>query len=65
MCSRYDDPSQHEAERPYRVLVETYDGDRIPVAVRAIGPKGASATAMQTAKDKGYDPVGVARVEAA
>jgi hypothetical protein len=54
-----------EAERPFRALVETYDGDRFYLRVRAIGPKGAASTARQTAIDRGHDVASVLKVEAA
>ena len=54
-----------EVERPFRALVETYEGDRFYLNVRAIGPKGAIGTARQMASDRGYDVASVLRVEAA
>ena len=54
-----------EVERPFRVLVRDYDGGRHSITVRAIGPRGAEGTAMQTARDRGIDAVGVLNVEAA
>jgi hypothetical protein len=52
-----------EVERPFRALVETYEGDRFYLNVRAIGPKGASSTAWQTAIDRQIDIAAVLRVE--
>lgn len=53
------------AERPYRVIVRLYDGDRIPMTVSAIGPKGARATALEVARQKGLDPESVVFIEVA
>ena len=53
------------AERPFRALIETYDGDRFSLTVQAIGPKGAAGTARQMAWDRGYDVAAVLKVEAA
>ena len=41
-------------ERPFRVLVEEELGSRFWVTVRAIGPKGARETAVETAHQRGY-----------
>lgn len=54
-----------EAERPFRALVETYDGDRFYLTVNAIGPRGAEGTARQMASDRGHDVAAVLRVEEA
>ena len=54
-----------DCERPYRVIVRLYDGDRIPMTVSAIGPKGARATALEVARQKGLDPESVVFIEAA
>ena len=67
MCSRHAEPGAgaEYVERPFRALIETYDGDRFYLTVQAIGPKGASGTARQMAWDRGYDVAAVLRVEAA
>lgn len=54
-----------DPERPYKVLLEDYDGGRLLVTVRAIGPEGAKGTAKQTAIDRGFDAVAVLKVEEA
>ena len=56
---------RQEVERPYRVLIEEWDGGRQWFTVRAIGPKGARGTAFQAAIDKGLDPMAATTVEAA
>lgn len=67
MCSRHVEPGagSEYVERPYRALIEAYDGDRMTLTVRAIGPRGAEATARQAAVDRGFDICTVLRVEEA
>lgn len=50
-------------ERPFRVLMEDYDGGRMVVTVRAIGEQGAKGTAWQTAIDRGFEPCVTLAVE--
>lgn len=50
--------------QPFRVLVEDHDGGRVTVTVNAIGKHDADHLARERARDLGYDPAAVLRVEA-
>ena len=67
MCSRHAEPGAgaEYAEKPYRALIEEYDGGRVWITVSAIGPVGARGTAKQVARDRGIDAATVLRVEEA
>jgi hypothetical protein len=60
-----DPPRGFEPERRYRVLIEEWDEGSVTIEVKAIGPKGASVTAWQTALDRNYDPMAVLKIEEA
>ena len=65
MCSSQRPEAGADAERPYRVQVEDWDGSRVWLTVRAIGPKGALVTARQVALDRGIDIATALRAEEA
>ena len=51
--------------RPFRVLIEDYDGGRVPITVNAIGKHDARHQAEEKARDLGYDVAAVLRIEEA
>ena len=51
--------------RPFRVLIEDWDGGRVPIVVNAIGKHNARDLAKEKARDLGWDVVAVLSIEEA